>query len=318
MLNEALSLFMQRAEELSLTENTKRHYSSRLAPFLRFLRERGKEVDTATRDDIQAFLGRTESLDGRHRHVGDESRNTDLRLLRTFYGYLKEEGYIEVNPVARVKYRRVAKKDKAMPTLQQLEALLQAFSTEKSPFMAFRSRVLTMLLIDSGLRIKEAVSLTVNDVDLQECRIHVLPEVGKGRKERHVPLSSFIIKDLTRYIFRERPMWMKKRDMTTNALWIGEEGPLTTSAYRQALRRASQRSGVKITPHGLRHLKATMYLSNGGDLASLQAILGHSSIETTSRYLHLAFSTLRDKNELYSPLAGMKPPKLASPTKRKP
>ena len=306
MLQEALALFLRRADELSLTDNTKRHYRTRLGPFLRFLSQRGKEVDTATRDDIQAFLGRTESLDGRHRPVGDDCRNTDLRMLRTFFGYLREEGYIQESPVSRIKFRRTPKRDKALPSVQQLDTLLDSFPSGKSKFLAFRSRVLCMLLIDTGVRIHEAVTLTVGDVDLQEGRVHVKPEVGKGRKERHVPLSTFILKDLTRYILKERPVWMKKRGMVTDALWIGEEGPLTAEAFRQSLRRASQRSGVKTTPHGLRHLKATMYLANGGDLASLQAILGHSSIETTSRYLHLAFGTLKEKNELYSPLAQMK------------
>jgi integrase/recombinase XerD len=309
MQREVLHLFLLRSRHLAHSPNTIRTYKERLEPFLWWLDSENLTLDTVGKEHLQAYLARGT--------VCDETRNGWLRVFRTFFAFLHSESIITHNPARGILVRRVPQKVRQIPSPQELDKLLRSFPDGKSPFCTRRNVLITTLLLDTGVRVSEGLGLRMEDIDLAERRVHISHETAKGRKARVVPMSYDVARMLTVYIVKDRPKWVFARGIDVPQLFVGEEGALTVRAYRQALRRASERSGVKISPHGLRHAHATLWLEEGGDLATLQAQLGHSNIATTSLYLHPSFANMRQKNDEFSPLAQMRRAKLPPMKRRK-
>jgi len=156
------------------------------------------------------------------------------------------------------------------------------------------------LLLDSGIRVSELVNINLEDVNLAEGWITI--KVGKGGKERIVPVGSVVQKSLWKYInrFRSQPLTQK-----VTRLFLSDDGlPLTRSGIQQMLRRCGKRagiSGVRCLPHTFRHTFAKSYLVNGGDIFSLQKILGHSSLASVRTYLNLFGTDIKKQHQKYSP-----------------
>ncbi|HEY76683.1 MAG TPA: tyrosine-type recombinase/integrase [Thermoflexia bacterium] len=150
-------------------------------------------------------------------------------------------------------------------------------------WMKRRNVAIIALLARAGLRVGEVVALDVEDVELNERSGWVLVRRGKGLKERHVPLSKEARKALGAYL-EKRPWWTEEA-----ALFVTRTGQrMDVRAVQRMVEAATQRAGIakRVTPHVLRHTFATRFLRRGGDLATLQAILGHANLATTARYLH--------------------------------
>jgi site-specific recombinase XerD len=155
-----------------------------------------------------------------------------------------------------------------------------------------------MMLLDSGLRIGEIVRLKTNDLHLDEGIIKIL---GKGKKERFVPIGSNSQKVLQRYIFRYRS---RHNDSQNDYVFLSTgEKPLTENSLKLMFARLAHRSGVKrLHAHLCRHTFATKFLINGGDVFSLQQILGHSTLEMTRHYVNLASNHVTLQHRRFSPL----------------
>ena len=170
------------------------------------------------------------------------------------------------------------------PTGRDLGRLIAAAESHKwgPEWLALRNVAIIGLMARAGLRVGELVALDVKDVELNPRSGWVLVRQGKGLKERRVPLSLQARKDLSAYL-AARPEW------TSEALFVTKTGErVSARSVQRLIKVAAQRAGITIdvTPHSLRHTFATRFLQKNGDLATLQAVLGHSSIATTSRYLH--------------------------------
>jgi len=210
--------------------------------------------------------------------------------LKVFFRFAQEEGYLKTNIAARLKVPRAPKKIIQTFSQEQLRQLLRAARST-------RDKAILALFIDTGIRVTELGSLRIQDIELDRGRIKVS---GKGAKERFVFFGNPCRRLLWRYINSERP------DVSSDRLFINSRGqPLKASAILEMMRRYGKRAGIKgvrCSPHTLRHTFAKRFLLNGGDVFTLQQILGHSSLEMVRRYLTLCSQEVGRLYRPHSPL----------------
>ena len=218
-----------------------------------------------------------------------------VRTIRAFFNWLVVEGLAQNNPVKDLKPPKVTRKVVSTLSDKEIGTILNTFSISPSDV---RNQTLFMLLIDTGLRIGELVSLKLDDVHMDEGYLKVM---GKGKKERIVPIGNNAQRALQRYLFRFRPK--PNNPVIDNVFLSTSNKPLTENGVKLMFARLSQRSGVyRLHAHLCRHTFATRFLINGGDVFTLQQILGHSTLEMVRHYVNLASSHIAIQHQKYSPL----------------
>jgi integrase/recombinase XerC/integrase/recombinase XerD len=219
-----------------------------------------------------------------------------VRTLRAFSNWLLKEKLTNINFTAGIKPPKIVKK--VISTLSE-EEIAQVLSTfNPSSVSDMRNKVMFMLLLDTGLRIGELINLKLDDVNIEEGLMKVM---GKGKKERMVPIGNKAQKVLHSYLFRFRP---KPAHSGINNAFLSVFGtPITENSVELVFARLARRSGVKrLHAHLCRHTFATMFLLNGGDIFTLQQILGHSTLEMVRNYVTLASNQVAMRHHKYSPL----------------
>jgi site-specific recombinase XerD len=247
-------------------------------------------VEDVTAQHVRAFLG--SRLDG-HSARSVANYRTGLRVL---FRWLVAEEYIDRDPTARVKGPRVPRHVPVALSPEEVGALLKAWPG--SAYVAHRNRVAVLTLLDTGLRVAELCSLTVGAVDLVAGTAIVM---GKGRKERQVPLSKPLRAELRRFLRTRETM----RLPSTFLFASGRGGQWATNSVEQAFRRAAERAALdqtRVRPHNFRRTAATTLLRQGASLEHVRAILGHSDVSTTARYLGLDVGDLKAVHAAASPL----------------
>jgi len=207
-----------------------------------------------------------------------------LTTVKQFYRYLVAERHLAADPTANVEAPRQVKKLPATLTLDEVERLLAAPDAGK--LAGLRDRAMLEVLYATGLRVSELVNLARGDVNL---KIGFVRCVGKGNKERIVPLGSVAVGSLQHYL--------AAREDDAPVLFPGRRRrPITRAAFWQTIKRLAKRAGIlkDISPHTLRHSFATHLLERGADLRAIQEMLGHSSITTTQIYTHVSADFLRE------------------------
>ncbi|MFC1912674.1 tyrosine-type recombinase/integrase [Chloroflexota bacterium] len=218
-----------------------------------------------------------------------------VRTLRAFFNWLVVEGLAQDSPAKDLKPPKVTKKVVSTLSDKEIGNILNVFSTSPSDA---RNRTLFMLLLDTGLRIGELVNLKMGDVHMDESYLKVM---GKGKRERIVPIGNNAQRALQRYLFRFRPK--PNNPVMDNVFLSTSNKPLTENSMKLMFARLSQRSGVcRLHAHLCRHTFATRFLINGGDVFSLQQILGHSTLTMVSHYVNLASSHVVIQHQKFSPL----------------
>ncbi len=231
--------------------------------------------------------------------LSDSTVQGYVRTLKVFFSWLLREEYIESNPMTNIPVPRAPIK------------VINAFSTEHINKLAtvchtsngsgYRNLTIILLLLDSGVRVNELVNIEYGDLDLTEGYIKITK--AKGNKERLVPIGSIVQKSLWKYISQHRPQPLTSR---VTMLFLSEHGlPLSKSGVQQMLRRYGRLAGVtgvRCSPHTFRHTFAKNYLLNGGDIFSLQKILGHSSLSSVRIYLNLFATDLKKQHQQFSPV----------------
>ncbi len=218
-----------------------------------------------------------------------------VRTLRAFFNWLVVEGLTQNNPSNALKPPKIVRKVVSTLSDEEIRAILNSFGI--SPTDA-RNQALFMILLDTGLRIGELVHLKMEDVHMDEGYLKVL---GKGKKERIVPIGNNAQKVLQRYLFRFRPKPINP--VIQNVFLSQSSNPLTENSMKLMFTRLAKRSGVcRLHAHLCRHTFATRFLINGGDVFSLQQILGHSTLEMVRHYVNLASSHIAIQHQKYSPL----------------
>lgn len=223
-----------------------------------------------------------------------------LAAVRSFFRYLLHENVVNYDPTHAVRNPRQDKKEARVPNVDEMFALLDSKSEENktNASLAIRDTALLELLYGSGLRISEALNLTVSDIhDRTSLKI-----LGKGSKERIVPLS-----DTARLRIEE---WLKEREhfakQGEEALFVGTRGKrLDRREAQRIAKKRAQQTGLasSLSPHTLRHAFATHLLESGMDLRSVQQLLGHQRLTTTQRYTHISIQELIDVYDKTHPRA---------------
>nr|VFJ92328.1 MAG: integrase/recombinase XerD [Candidatus Kentron sp. LFY] len=276
--------------EEGLSENTLVAYRSDLLIFSRWLEQRKLGLLQASRADVLAFLA--SAVNG---PISTSVRR--LSSLRRFYRYQVREGQRDNDPCARIDGPRIGRPLPTSLTENEVVRLINAPNTESS--LGIRDRTMLEVLYATGVRVSELVSLQRSQVNLRQGALRI---VGKGDKERLVPLGEVALEWIERFMGSARDAILRGR--TTNALFPSRLGEaMTRQAFWYVIRRYALQVGISapLSPHTLRHAFATHLLNHGADLRVLQMLLGHSSISTTQIYTHVARHRLRELHAKHHP-----------------
>jgi len=288
---------------------TTQWYGHKLRIFGEYLDEQCAVADpgVATADQVRAFLAhmREDVQVGElnpHRKTGEKNLSPQTvqgyyRAIRAFYSWLLREGYLETDPTATIRRPKAAQTIVATFDEDQIRRLLAA--PDKRTPRGYRDYVILLLLLDTGIRLGELVRLRVADMHLEDGYVQVY---GKGSKERLVPVGNAVRKALWRYLAQYRP---EPAHPGVQNVFLAPGGqPLKgESVYRMISRRGQEAEikGVRCSPHTLRHTFAVSFLRNGGDVFSLQRILGHTSLVVTRMYCNLVDADIRAAHRRCSP-----------------
>ena len=278
--------------EHGLSPHTLAAYGNDLRQLATHLAARGAALDAASEADLYDFMAAGAALGARTRARG-------LSSLRRYYRYLVREGRINEDPSARVSAPRLGRALPKALSEADVEALLEAprVGTE----LGLRDRAMLEVLYATGLRVSELVGLELAQVNPRQGVVRIL---GKGRKERLVPLGEEALAWLQRYLREARPLLCAGRD--TRAMFPTRRGDaMTRQAFWYLIKRYALRAGIGATlsPHTLRHAFATHLLNHGADLRVVQMLLGHSSVSTTQIYPHVATARLKALHAAHHPRA---------------
>ncbi len=279
--------------ERGLSPLTVSAYGRELEKFITFVTERGRSEPAAVGgDDVRDYVF----------HLGDLGlAPTSVRraqsALRTYFGFLLEEGALESDPTEGLHSPRVARPLPNVLDAAAVSALLEAPRSDSSVY--WRDRAILEFLYATGVRVSELVSLRLIDLDLEEGLCTVF---GKGAKERMVPLGGPACVALSRYLSEVRPALEKGKG--GGCVFLNQRGrPLSRTSVWKIVKAAARSAGIerKVSPHVLRHTFATHLLEGGADLVAVQELLGHADISTTQIYTHLDRKYLRDMHRRYHP-----------------
>jgi integrase/recombinase XerD len=281
------------AVERGLARNTLEAYRRDLSRYAAYLHGLGMDDATlATEATVAGFVARlagSEYAEGRRYRSSSVARA--LAAVRTFHLFLLREGEAESNPSEGVSRPKVPRNLPRPLALGEVEAIL-AVPGDADP-AGLRDRAILETLYGAGLRISELVGMDVDDVDLEEGSLRVL---GKGSKERMVPLGRFAVAALSSYVTRARPALASSR--SGGALFLNQRGGrLTRQGTAKILTGAARRAGLRkrVTPHTLRHSFATHLLEGGADVRVVQELLGHATLATTQIYTLVTGERLREE-----------------------
>ncbi len=272
--------------EHGLSEHTLSAYRNDLANLAFWLNQNDVPLTGAAQLNLQAFLA--------HRYEQGSKNRSTARLLssmRRFYGWLLRERRIQTDPVALIE---APKPEQPLPktlTEQQVDDLLNAPDLQND--LGLRDKAMLETLYATGLRVSELVGLEISQVALDPGVVRV---IGKGAKERLVPLGEVSIEYIQRYVKGGRASLMANHP-PCNALFVTRRGKaMSRQAFWYLLKRYSVVAGIAsdaLSPHTLRHAFATHLLNHGADLRVVQMLLGHSDISTTQIYTHVANQRLQ-------------------------
>ena len=272
--------------ERGLSENTINSYGIDLKLFLEYLRE--NEIPSFKQVNKEVIVNYMQSE--KNNNKANSSILRSVSSLRKFFQYLAQEKIIEKDPMLLID---TPKKKQHLPqvlTKEEVEKLLRSPNTGQ--VLGLRDRVMLELMYATGLRISDIINLKLEDLHLT---MGTLQTLGKGHKERIVPVGDEAIKWVNRYLEEARPKLLKQK--RSNYLFLNFHGNnLTRQGVWKNLKAEVRKAGIQknITPHTLRHSFATHILENGADLRIVQELLGHADISTTQIYTHLSNKQLAD------------------------
>lgn len=269
------------------SENTIKSYESDLMAFQEHLKN--KNILDAQDDDIRNFIKTFQNKKER-------TLARYLTTLRMFYDTMLKKGHIKKSPMDSIDSPKIGKYLPEVLTIEEVEKLLE-FTPHDN--YTFRNRTILELLYSTGLRISELINLKLENIDLESSYIKVM---GKGSKERIVPINDFATEYLNKYIHEIRPEMIKKND--NDYLFLNNHGKgLTRQAVFKMIKKRGEEALIakEISPHTLRHSFATHLLQNGADIRFIQELLGHSDLSTTEIYTHISNSTLKKDYDNLNP-----------------
>ena len=281
------SLWMERG----LSKNTLFAYRSDISKYARWLQNQGINITKAGPQNILAYLASTENKSTR-----TVARN--LSSLRRLYEYLSKEDKVKQNPIKNVEAPRLGRSLPKSLTENEVESLLDAPNTNQP--LGLRDKTMLEILYGTGLRVSELITLTLHQINLRQGVVRVM---GKGNKERLVPLGEISTEWLEKYLAHGRNEILGENN-SIDTLFPSRRGKsMTRQTFWHIVKRHAIVAGIKksISPHMLRHAFATHLINHGADLRVVQMLLGHSDISTTQIYTHVARERLKDIHSKHHP-----------------
>lgn len=279
--------------EDGLAENTLAAYRRDLTAFARWLHDHhGKEIDTAQASDIQQWFAAL--------HASSKAATANRRLasLKRYYLWALRQGRVQEDPCLTLKAAKQAARFPKTLSEDQVDALLRS-PDDRTP-RGLRDRAMLETLYATGLRVSELVGLNVLDANLDEGVVRV--NMGKGGKDRLVPLGQEAAHWIERYMAEARPQLLGAR--RCDALFVtARAAPMTRQSFWLIVRKYALQADIHapLSPHVLRHAFATHLLNHGADLRVVQMLLGHSDISTTQIYTHVARERLKTLHAQHHP-----------------
>lgn len=279
--------------ERGVSQNTLDAYATDLRQFDNWLKNHAVTLLSAGKADLQAYLA--------WRWQQKHKPNSIARFLascRRFYRFQLREGKIEADPTAELESPKLGRKLPGALTENDVNVLLDAPDTVTP--LGMRDKAMLELLYATGLRVSELVSIRQNELSLQQGVIRI---IGKGDKERLIPIGETAIDCLMNYLNGARQDLLAKKDIS-DFLFVTTRGSgMTRQAFWYLIKKYAVQAGIKqsISPHTLRHAFATHLLNHGADLRVVQLLLGHSDLSTTQIYTHIAQARLEELHRQHHP-----------------
>ncbi len=296
--------------ERNYSHNTISSYRRDLLDFKRFLLEMNGSLPSI--GAIDRLMIRSYLADLQERQLARSSVLRKLSSIRSFFRYLCRREHLDVDPTAALATPKMQRKLPDFLEVSEVEALLEA--PDAGTIIGLRDRAILELLYSTGMRVSELLALDLTDLDRQTSIVKVL---GKGKKERLLPVGGAAMSALNNYIANRHELAdgrstsvlpaVGEYAVATQAIFLSERGNRIPDAksIRRRIEKYAQAIGIrkKITPHTFRHTFATHMLNAGADLRSIQELLGHASLSTTQIYTHVTADRLKRVYEKAHPRA---------------
>lgn len=278
--------------EKGASDQTDDSYIRDLGKLSRYLQERELNLVSISAEDLNNFFQDLIEADANPRSLARY-----LSCYKHFYTFLQLEKVNEGNPAEKIKLPKFHKPLPVSISQEEVVALLNA--PDRSTAIGLRDYAMLEILYSCGFRVTELISLQYSQINFEVGYVRV---VGKGDKERLVPIGEVALEAVKSYIDRSRPLLLK--DRASNTLFVSNRGTaMSRQAFWYVIKKYVQEVGIQgeVSPHTLRHAFATHLVNNGADLRVVQLLLGHSSLSTTQIYTHVAKERLKQLHALNHP-----------------
>lgn len=259
--------------------------------YLDYFKENNVRIKNIKNSEIKNYLSYI-----KHEEITERSLAHNVSVIRTFYKFLLIEKIIESNPT---EFLELPKLKKMLPTVLSKEDVDKLLNINLTDNYSYRNKAMLELMYSTGLRVSELVSLELINIDFDNC---IIKTIGKGNKERIIPISDYALSYIKKYIYEYRSSMMK--NSRHDYIFVNNHGnKMTRQGFFKIIKSIAREKGIEtpISPHTLRHSFATHLLDYGADLRSIQEMLGHSNLSTTQIYTHVSSEHLKNNYEVSHP-----------------
>ena len=301
-LSELISRFEFYNRSESNAAKTIRWYNQVLGLFLAWLQSEGRStcLKDLGEDEVRHFIIHLQNRKGVRGKASKDTVNNRVRALRAFFAWLHRQRYTETHRLADVKPPKGSESEIEILNDEEITKIFAAISSKSK--LVVRNTAIVSLMLDTGVRLSEVVTLRFENVHLEEQYVKVL---GKGNKERMIAFGAKCRKSFSEYINGARVEAPGEWPDVFFRCWDGR--PMSTDALDSLMDRTAEASGIsRLHAHLLRHTYATRFLMNGGDVFLLKQNLGHTSLAMVEEYVHVASRMAAQMSQQYSPLDGFR------------
>jgi integrase/recombinase XerD len=303
-IDQAFEHFLSLKKSLGVRERTYREYGILMNWFRDWLSERYPDLGDV--DEITTRIIREYIVYMKEEHYNEKKQvyglspftvNVRIRFLKAFFNALYKEKIINTNPVENIQLMRVDDDNIEPLSDDEIERMISI--PDVSEYAQFRDHVMMFLMLDTGMRISEVCDLELKDIDFKTKSIILPATKNKNRKPRILPLSNQVVRLLLELVTENKTYF------ETEFVFLSNCGTkYNPNSFRKRLRMYRDKAGInkRVSPHVFRHMFCRNFILNGGDVFTLQRIVGHADISTTRKYIQMDDETVKNQHSLYSPV----------------